>query len=79
GSVMRDGPGGAAHQAGLRGLEAGGVPDVILEVNGVKVNSFEDLLREVRRHQVGDRIRLSVRRGGEVFQVEVELAPFPER
>ncbi|WP_279164634.1 S1C family serine protease [Thermus scotoductus] len=72
-------PGGAAHQAGLRGLEAGGVPDVILEVNGVKVNSFEDLLREVRRHQVGDRIRLSVRRGGEVLQVEVELAPFPGR
>ncbi|RTI52365.1 serine protease, partial [Thermus scotoductus] len=68
-----------ADQAGLRGLEAGGVPDVILEVNGVPVQSFEDLLREVRRHQVGDRIRLSVRRGGEVFQVEVELAPFPER
>jgi len=72
-------PGGAAHRAGLRGLETGGVPDVILEVNGVKVNSFEDLLREVRRHQVGDRVRLSVRRGGEVLQVEVELAPFPGR
>lgn len=55
------------------------MPDVILEVNGVKVNSFEDLLREVRRYQVGDRIRLSVRRGGEVLQVEAELAPFPGR
>lgn len=72
-------PGGAAHRAGLRGLEAGGVPDVILEVNGVKVNSFEDLLREVRRYQVGDRVRLTVRRGGEVFQVEADLAPFPGR
>ncbi|WP_448567649.1 PDZ domain-containing protein, partial [Thermus sp.] len=63
----------------LRGLESGGVPDVILEVAGVPVNSFEDLLREVRRHQVGDRIPLTVRRGGEVFQVEVTLSPFPGR
>jgi S1-C subfamily serine protease len=55
------------------------VPDVILEVNGVPVNSFEDLLREVRRHQVGDRIALTVRRGGQVFQVEVTLSPFPGR
>ncbi|WP_038057491.1 S1C family serine protease [Thermus amyloliquefaciens] len=72
-------PGGAAHRAGLKGLESGGVPDVILEVNGVPVNSFEDLLREVRRHQVGERVRLTVRRGGEVFRLEVELAPFPGR
>ncbi|MFN4070615.1 MAG: S1C family serine protease [Thermus caldifontis] len=72
-------PGGAAHRAGLRGLEAGGVPDVILEVNGTPVNSFEDLLREVRRYRVGDLIRLTVRRGGEVFRVEVELSPFPGR
>ncbi|GAB5602702.1 S1C family serine protease [Thermus sp. FJN-A] len=72
-------PGGAAHRAGLRGLESGGVPDVILEVNGVPVNAFEDLLREVRRYQVGDKVRLTVRRGGEVFQVEAVLAPFPGR
>ncbi|RTH33172.1 serine protease, partial [Thermus scotoductus] len=72
-------PGGAAHQAGLRGLEAGGVPDVILEVNGVPVNSFEELLREVRKRQVGDRITLKVRRGSQVFQVEATLAPFPGR
>ncbi|WP_243028205.1 S1C family serine protease [Thermus albus] len=71
--------GGAAHRAGLKGLESGGVPDVILEVNRTPVNSFEELLREVRRHQVGDRVLLTVRRGGEVFQVEVELAPFPGR
>lgn len=55
------------------------MPDVILEVNRTPVNSFEELLREVRRHQVGDRVLLTVRRGGEVFQVEVELAPFPGR
>jgi len=55
------------------------VPDVILEVNGVPVNAFEDLLREVRRYRVGDRVRLTVRRGGQVFPVEVVLAPFPGR
>ncbi|SDE52334.1 serine protease, S1-C subfamily, contains C-terminal PDZ domain [Thermus arciformis] len=72
-------PGGSAHRAGLRGVESGGVPDVILEVDGVPVNSFEDLLREVRRHQVGERIRLTVRRESRVFQVEAVLAPFPGR
>lgn len=72
-------PGGAAHRAGLKGLESGGVPDVILEVNGVPVNSFEELLQEVRKRQVGDRIRLTVRRGSQVFQVEAVLAPFPGR
>jgi serine protease Do len=28
---------------------------------------------------VGDRIALTVRRGGQVFQVEVTLSPFPGR
>lgn len=55
------------------------MPDVILEVNGVPVNAFEDLLREVRRYRVGDRVRLTVRRGGQVFPVEVVLAPSPGR
>ncbi|MCS7218251.1 MAG: S1C family serine protease [Thermus sp.] len=72
-------PGGAAQRAGLRGTESGGVPDVILAVDGTPVQSFEDLLREVRKRQVGEKVRLTVRRGGEVFQVEAELAPFPGR
>lgn len=72
-------PGGAAHRAGLRGLEAGGVPDVILEVDGLPVNSFEDLLRAVRRKKVGEEVELKVRRGETIFQVRVQLAPFPGR
>ncbi len=72
-------PGGAAQQAGLRGLESGGIPDVILAVEGVAVNSFEDLLREVRKHQVGEKVRLTVRRGERVLEMEVTLAPFPGR
>ncbi|GGN01646.1 serine protease [Thermus composti] len=72
-------PGGAAHRVGLRGLESPGVPDVILEVDGTPVNSFEDLLREVRKRQVGESVRLTVRRGERVFQVEAVLAPFPGR
>lgn len=72
-------PGGAAQRAGLRGLESGGVPDVILEVDGTPVNTFEDLLGAVRKRQVGETVRLTVRRGAEVFQVEAALAPFPGR
>ncbi|KGQ21706.1 S1C family serine protease [Thermus filiformis] len=72
-------PGGAAHRAGLRGLEAGGVPDVILEVDGLPVNTFEELLRAVRRKQVGEEVELLVRRGEEVFRVRVGLQPFPGR
>ncbi len=72
-------PGGAAHKAGLRGLEAGGVPDVILEVDGLPVNTFEDLLQAVRRKRVGEEVTLKVRRGEEVFHVRVRLEPFPGR
>lgn len=72
-------PGGAAHRAGLRGLEAGGVPDVILEVDGAPVNTFEDLLRAVRRKKVGEEVELKVRRGETIFQVRVQLGPFPGR
>jgi len=72
-------PGGAAYRARLKGLEAGGVPDVILEVDGLPVNTFEELLRAVRRKQVGEEVELLVRRGEEVFRVRVELQPFPGR
>ncbi|WP_419184178.1 trypsin-like peptidase domain-containing protein [Streptomyces collinus] len=51
--------GGPAARAGLK---AG---DVITEVDGERVHSGEELIVRIRAHEPGDRLRLTVERGGE--------------
>jgi putative serine protease PepD len=51
-------PGGPGAEAGIR---AG---DVITEVDGTRVHSGEELIVKTRAHRPGDRLRLTVRRGG---------------
>jgi putative serine protease PepD len=51
-------PGGPGDEAGIR---AG---DVITEVDGTPVHSGEELIVKTRAHRPGDRLRLTVRRGG---------------
>ncbi|PKT74205.1 protease [Streptomyces populi] len=53
--VTADGPGARA------GIRAG---DVITEVDGTRVHSGEELIVKTRAHRPGDRLRLTVRRGG---------------
>ncbi|WP_449343308.1 S1C family serine protease [Streptomyces rhizosphaerihabitans] len=53
--VTTGGPGAKA------GLKAG---DVITEVDGGRVHSGEELIVKTRAHRPGDRLRLTVRRGG---------------
>lgn len=59
--------GGAAARAGLE------LGDVITEVNGVEVESPEDVARSVRRFDPGDRIDLTVERGDESLAIEAVL------
>lgn len=50
--------GGPADKAGI-------VPgDVILQIDGVAVKKSEDLIDEIQRHKVGDRVTLVVAKGG---------------
>jgi putative serine protease PepD len=60
-------PEGPADRAGL---EPG---DVITEVDGQPVASFEEFVVEIRTRRPGDTVTLTVERGSEEFEVDVVL------
>ncbi|MFH8365749.1 trypsin-like peptidase domain-containing protein [Streptomyces sp. NPDC018031] len=60
-------PGGPGDQAGIRPR------DVITEVDGVRVHSGQELIVKIRSHRPGDRLRLTVERGGEEREVTLTL------
>jgi S1-C subfamily serine protease len=65
-------PGSGAVEAGLR------EGDVIIEIEGTKIGSMDDVVSVLRRFKVGDRVTLVHKRGEETRTVEVELRPPPE-
>ncbi|MBI2453700.1 trypsin-like peptidase domain-containing protein [Candidatus Peregrinibacteria bacterium] len=60
-------PGSPAEKAGLK------LDDVILEVDGQKVNKENTLQNVVQKHAPGDTLKLKVRRDGKEFGVSVKL------
>jgi S1-C subfamily serine protease len=75
-------PGSASERAGLksavyehRGNQITGIlsADVIVGVNGKKIERTEDLFLELDRHQAGDKVKLEIQRGNERMNVEAEL------
>ena len=76
-------PGGAAANAGLHGVtqtENGDfeLGDIIVGIDGEKVNNTDDLSRLMDKHQVGDTIRLELVRNGRRTTVPVHLSELPE-
>jgi len=61
-------PGGPAAKAGIR---AG---DVIVAINGVKIEYPLELTHQLFKYQVGDTVTVSVFRAGETFDTQVTLA-----
>jgi S1-C subfamily serine protease len=59
--------GSAADKAGVR------VNDIITQVDGRKIATFEDLQAEVVKHKPGDTIRMVIRRGEDTLTVEATL------
>lgn len=77
-------PGSAAAAAGLRGLtqtENGDVEigDIIVGIDGQKVDSTDDLTRILDKHQIGDTVQVAVVRNGRRTTVPVRLTEAPER
>src|SRR5882724_3804246 len=78
-------PGGAAANAGLRGLvqtEDGDVElgDIIVGVDGAKVSNYDDLYKALDKHQIGDAISVEIVRRGKHMSVPVKLTePLPDR
>ncbi len=58
--------------------EAGVKPgDVVTKVNGKPIRSMDDLILQVRRLQVGDRVKLELNRAGRTLNLEVEVGNKP--
>jgi S1-C subfamily serine protease len=75
-------PGGAAANAGLRGLvqtEDGDVElgDIIVSIDGQKVASKDDIYKVLDKHQIGDTISVEVVRRGRNMTVPVKLIETP--
>lgn len=68
-SVVED---SAAQAAGIRG------GDIVVEINGVRIKSPGDLSREVKKYNVGDELKLKVRRGEETVDLSTVLRERPE-
>ncbi|WP_030352906.1 S1C family serine protease [Streptomyces scopuliridis] len=66
--------GGPAVTAGGPGAKAGIKPgDVITEVNGQRVHSGEELIVKIRAHRPGDRLELTLGRGGKERTMKLTL------
>ncbi len=73
-------PGSAADRAGLRGLAIGPhgeslLGDIIIAVDDIEVNSFDDLRAALSQYNVGDTVTLTIIREGREMKVEVTLQP----
>jgi len=71
-------PGGAAANAGLRGLvqtEEGDVElgDIIVAVDGEKIANSDELYKVLDKHQIGDTINVEIVRSGRRMTVPVKL------
>jgi S1-C subfamily serine protease len=69
-------PAAKAGLTGLRRHRSGDLllGDVIIGIEGEAVESNDDLLTVLERHQPGDSVSLTTQRGEEVLQFKVRLA-----
>lgn len=73
-------PDGSADKAGLRGISAEGyIGDIILSIDGQKMNSTDDLYRLLDKKQIGETIQVEVLREGKTIVVPVKLLPLPQQ
>jgi S1-C subfamily serine protease len=75
-------PGGSAEQAGLRGgterAYLGNIPimlggDLIVAIDGERVQDEQDLAQMMNNHRAGDTVKVTVYRGKKKMEVEVPL------
>jgi S1-C subfamily serine protease len=74
--------GGAAANAGIRGLSQSGsgdvvLGDIILSIDGQKMNDWDDLYRYLDKKQIGDTIQTEIFRDGKRSTIPVKLLPLP--
>jgi S1-C subfamily serine protease len=83
--ILQVAPGEAAANAGLRGVtqtENGDfeIGDIIVGIDGEKVNNTDDLYHVLDKHQIGDAVQMQIFRNGRRTNVPVRLtAPAANR
>jgi 2-alkenal reductase len=71
--VARTLPGSPASRAGLTGLEADRVGDVITSANGVPIVTLADFAQQLSKTGVGNSIRMTIARGGQTREVSIQV------
>ena len=73
--VVRTLPGSPADRAGLRGIErSGALGDIIVAVNGNAVHRVADLTEQLAQIGVGQRVKLTIKRGSGTRTISTEVA-----
>jgi S1-C subfamily serine protease len=76
--VLAVDPSGPAAAAGLRGLQntPNGVAlgDIVVGIDGTAVDSYDDLYNLLDPRRPGDRVKVKVRRGNQLVEVQTALA-----
>jgi S1-C subfamily serine protease len=86
--VLQVTPGGSAEQAGLRGgterAYLGNTPimlggDLIVAIDGEKIQDQQDLAQTMNNHRAGDTVKVTIYRGNRKMEVNVALAEAREQ
>jgi S1-C subfamily serine protease len=79
--IVRTVPGSSAERAGLRGVDpsTGRIGDVIVSVNGKPVRRLPDLIRELERVGVGNKVTLAIKRDGRDLTIDLEIMDIGRR
>ncbi len=75
--------GSGAYKSGIRGVTQDRygrtyMGDIILEVNGQKLKSYNDIYQALENKKIGETVKVKILRGDEVKNLEVELSPLEQ-
>jgi S1-C subfamily serine protease len=82
--IIQVAQGGAASNAGLRGLSQTVDGDIILgdiitAVNGQRISGSDDLYKALDKYQIGDQVSVEIVRNGRRTTVPVKLVEVPDQ
>jgi len=73
--IVRTAPGSPAERAGIRGvdLSSGALGDVIVQADGKPVHRLSDLTDQIEQAGAGKSIRISLKRGSQTRDINIEI------
>src|SRR3954453_1737112 len=73
--IVRTAPGSPAERAGIRGVDfsSGALGDVIVQADGKPVHRLSDLTDQIEQAGAGKSIRISLKRGSQTRDINIEI------